>query len=114
MSLITPELLREAATYLSPGFHDHGIPFMCFCVDRAASPNLDYRTDDEFLLAYEARKEFERMLDEHLVVTWGNLRYVRAGEDEHRPFDDEAEYVTEAKQAARFDFLNLLACSMED
>jgi len=94
--MLTAARLREAATHIGPTYQT-GERFMCFAVSNTLFnvPTLE---------AQEISKEFYRLLQAHGVGTSGNLWH--RGEI----------YVTKAQrqtQKLRFDFLQLLACSLE-
>jgi len=93
--MLTAALLREAATYLGPTYL-HGDRFMCFAVSSALR-------DRPWMEAEAISSQFYRLLQAHDVSTSGNL------------FHQDTRYVTNPTrtQRLRFDFLNLLACSLE-
>lgn len=96
---LTPELLREAAMYLSPdeGWGDLGeSPFMCCAVGSAVGWTSEGR---------EAREGFERLLDRHEISLSGMLG---------NPYGvDILAMSVQARQALRFTFMHLLACDLE-
>lgn len=99
MSRITKKLLLEAAACINP--HKEQVAgldwFMCHAVRNASG--WDWAT----------REAFERLLERHGVSTCGGLVY-KGG---HGVISREKAWCWHPDaQALRFDFLNLLACSM--
>jgi hypothetical protein len=94
MKKLTAQVLRDAADRLSADGYGNGETFMCFAIEAAIG---------SFFYSPE-RKEFEAILTEDGISTDGNLTY----KGRHYSFIDN-----EKSQALRFDFLNLLAESME-
>lgn len=107
MSMLTAEMLRGAAAHLWPN-HDHvRLEFMC----RALEEHLKRHFVD---LLYEGLSDFRDLLWEHDVSTGGMLRH-RGRSYYYREADDFDAHLPAAQvQAHRFDFLNLLACELEN
>lgn len=103
MSKLTAQILRDAADSLSEhavlstdGQHN----YMCLAVQAAAGEKPPKGYDE---CKGPVRREFEALLTEHGVSLMGHLDW---------PDDDFHHYYQRA-QFVRFDFLNLLAESMD-
>lgn len=103
---LTPRLLREATAFLSVGWYDGAwsndstVRFMCWALDEAIEARYELIHPDN-----EARKEFEALLTEHGVSLNG---YMYSRDDV-----DAGSMDARQRQALRFDFMNLLAHSLE-
>lgn len=91
---LTKQILRQAAETLSPNSWEYGHKFMCYEVEAAAYKLHGYRN--------EAGNDFAQLLEDHKISIDGSLRHRNKNYNER---DD--------CQEIRFDFLNLLAESME-
>jgi len=94
--MLTPDILRQAADRIRPALDYTGAWFMCHAVRE---------------VDWNARDEFDALLTSHGVNTDGTLAYM--GQYSLISRDDAWNWRPQA-QALRFDFLNLLAHSLED